>query len=304
MDRLIAMQVFIEVAQTGSFTEAAQHLDMSRTMVTRYVAELEQWLGAALLQRTTRSVTLTHAGEQALHYCSQLVDISQDLTQAVMPSQGTLRGQLRITCSMSLAYAYVVVVLHEFLALHPALSIDLVASDTAEKLVEQRIDLAIRISSEPDLGLIARPLGICDSVLVAAPAYLAQYGVPQTPHDLKQHKCLGYMNFGRSIWYLTKQGQTEAINIVTPLAANEATILLQATLAGAGIALQPLYLVHEALKEGTLQVVLPDWSPEPMQIQALYTSRRHLAPAIRALLDYLVERFKQAPWLAVNTQSH
>lgn len=298
MDRLTAMQVFKEVAQTGSFTVAAEQLNMSRAMVTRYVTELEQWLGTRLLQRTTRSVTLTDMGEQTLRHCMQVLDITEDLTQTVMPTTGVLRGQIRMTCSMSLAYAYVVEVLSEFLTLHPELKIDLVVSDTAEKLVEQRIDVAIRITNEPDLGLIARPLGTCDSVLVATPDYLAKQGVPQVPQDLVKHRCLGYANFGRSTWYLTKQDNTEAINVSTPLTANDATVLLQAVLSDAGIALQPLYLVHQLLKENRLIMVLLDWSPEPMQIQALYTSRRHLAQPIRVLLDYLVERFQQAPWLS------
>lgn len=297
MDRLIAMQVFKEVAQTGSFTVAAEQLSMSRAMVTRYVAELEQWLGTRLLQRTTRSVTLTDMGEQTLRYCTQVLDMTEDLTQVVRPTTGVLRGQIRLTCSISLAYAYVVELLSEFLALHPELKIDLVVSDAAEKLVEQRIDVAIRISNEPDFSLITRPLGLCASVLVATPQYLAQYGTPQVPSDLGAHRCLGYAHFGRSTWYLSKQGVTEAIQVSTPLTANDATILLKGTLASAGIALQPLYLVHNWLKEGMLNRVLPDWSPELMQIQALYTSRRHLAQPIRVLLDYLVEGFKQAPWL-------
>lgn len=300
MDRLTAMQVFSEVAQTGSFTTAAEQLNMSRAMVTRHVTELEQWLGTRLLQRTTRSVTLTHAGEQTLRYCLQVLDLTQDLTQVVIPTDGILRGQLRITCSVSLAYAYLALVLSDFLAAHPALSIDLLVSDTSEKLVEQRIDLAIRITNEPDLGLITRSLGQCDSVLVATPEYLRRKGTPQVPSDLAKHQCLGYVNFARSRWCLTKQDSIETINVLTSLTANEATVLLQAALAGAGIALQPLYLVHEALQQGVLKTVLPDWSPEPMQIQALYTSRRHLAPTVRVLLDYLVERFKHAPWLALR----
>lgn len=302
MDRLIAMQVFKEVAQKGSFTVAAKQLGMSRAMVTRYVTELEQWLGTRLLQRTTRSVTLTAMGEQTLRYCMQILDMTEDLTQVVMPTTGVLRGQLKLTCSLSLAYAYVAKLLGEFLALHPELKIELVVSDMAEKLVEQRIDVAIRITNEPDAGLIARPLGVCDSVLVATPEYLAQYGIPTKPRDLAAHRCLGYMNFGRSTWYLTKQDITEAININPHLTANDATVLLQAVVSHAGIALQPLYLVHQLLKNKRLVAVLPDWLPEPMQIQALYTSRQHLAQPIRVLVDYLVEHFKQAPWLATNTQ--
>jgi len=184
----------------------------------------------------------------------------------------------------------------DFLKLHPQLKIDLNASEGALNLVEARIDLAIRISAEPDPMLIGRVLAPCTSVLVASPAYLAEHGVPQAPADLATHRCLSYANFGKSVWKLSRGEQTAQVSVGGHLSANEATALLRAALAGGGIALQPSYLANPHLADGSLQAVLPDWSLPDMAIYALYPSRKHLSPAVRALLDFLVERFMVLPW--------
>ena len=297
MDRLTAMRVFTEVATSGSFSATAERLEMSRAMVTRYVGEMEQWLQARLLQRTTRSVTLTDAGEQALRRCQQMLALVEDIEEeTTATSEGELRGQLRLTCSVSFAYAQLGAAIADFLALHPQLKIDLDASEGSLNLVERRIDLAIRISSGPDPMLIARPLARCDSVLVAAPAYLARHGVPTLPTDLERHRCLSYANFGKSVWELSQSGRTERVAVSGHFSANEATTLLRAALAVAGIALQPTYLANPHIASGELQALLPGWELPVMAINALYTSRRHQSPAVRALLDFLVDRFEGAPW--------
>ena len=296
MDRLTAMRVFVEVAHSGSFSATADKLDMSRAMVTRYVGALEQWLQARLLQRTTRSVTLTDAGETCLRRSQQMLALVDDVEEETASQDGALRGQLRITCSTSLAYAQMATAITAFLALHPQLKIDLNASEGALNLVEARIDLAIRISAEPDPMLIARPLAPCDSVLVASPGYLAQQGRPRSPADLATHRCLSYANFGKSVWRFQRGTEQTQVSVASHFSANEATALLQAALAGGGIALQPTYLANPHLAQGTLQVVLPQWQVPAMTIYALYPSRKNLSPAVRALLDFLVERFAQVPW--------
>ncbi|MES2950223.1 MAG: LysR family transcriptional regulator [Pseudomonadota bacterium] len=297
MDRLTAMHVFAEVATSGSFTATADKLDMSRAMVTRYVAELEQWLGARLLQRTTRSVTLTDAGETCLRRSQQMLALMENVEEETATSSGgELRGQLRLTCSMSFGYAHLAAVLSDFLTLHPQLKMDLNASEGALNLVDARIDLAIRISGEPDPMLIARPLARCDSLLVASPSYLAAHGAPQVPQDLAQHRCLSHANFGKSVWHLARGAETERVSVVSHFSANEATALLKAAMAGGGIAMLPTYLVNPGVDTGALRVVLPEWTVPALTIYALYPSRRNLSPAVRALLDYLVGRFETVPW--------
>lgn len=300
MDRLTAMQVFVEVANSGSFSATADKLDMSRAMVTRYVSEMERWLDTRLLQRTTRSVTLTDAGEVCVRRCQQMLALVEDVEEETSYHQGELRGQLRITCSVSLAYAQLAAAIVEFLRLHPQLKIDLNASEGSLNLVEARIDLAIRISAAPDPTLIGRILAPCKSVLVASPEYLSVYGMPVTPADLAKHRCVSYANFGKSAWKLTRnergvQVSTE-VSVAGYFSANEATSLLQACLAGGGIALQPTYLANPHLQDGSLQQLLPDWTLPEMSIYALYPSRKHLSPAVRALLDFLVEWFARVPW--------
>lgn len=296
MDRLTAMQVFVEVAHSGSFSATADKLDMSRAMVTRYVGALEQWLGARLLQRTTRSVTLTDAGESCLRRSQQMLALMENVEEETLSRGDELRGQLRITCSMSLAYAQMAAAVVDFLARHPQLKIDLNASEGALNLVEARIDLAIRISAEPDPMLVGRVLAPCTSVLVASPAYLAAHGLPQTPADLATHRCLSYANFGKSTWKLDRGDEHAEVRVASHFSANEATALLRAALAGGGIALQPRYLANPHLQDGSLQQVLPTWKVPDMAIYALYPSRKHLSPAVRALLDFLVQRFATTPW--------
>ena len=296
MDRLTALRVFAAVAESGSFSATAEQLDMSRAMVTRYVGTLEQWLGARLLQRTTRSVTLTEAGESCLRRGQQMLALVDDVEQETSRHGTALRGQLRVTCSVSFAYAQMAAALTDFLKQHPQLKIDLNASDGALNLVEARIDLAIRISAEPDPTLIGRVLAPCDSVLVASPAYLAAHGVPQTPAALATHQCLSFANFGKSTWALHRDQERCQVNVRSQLSANDATALLQAALAGGGVALQPTYLANPCVADGRLQVVLPDWKLPDMAIYALYPSRKHLQPAVRALLDFLAQRFSAQRW--------
>ena len=296
MDRLTAMRVFVAVAENGSFSATADQLEMSRAMVTRHVGALEQWLGARLLQRTTRSVTLTDAGETCLRRSQQMLALADDVEQETSRHDTALRGQLRVTCSVSFAYAELAAALADFLKLHPQLKIDLNASEGALNLVEARIDLAIRISAEPDPSLIGRVLAPCASVLVASPAYLAEHGTPSSPGELENHRCLSFANFGKSTWSLRRGDEVCDVKVRSQLSANEATALLQAALAGGGLALQPTYLANPHLAKGSLVLVLPDWQPPAMSIHALYLSRRHLAPAVRALLDFLVQRFAAPPW--------
>jgi len=296
MDRLSAMQVFVEVASSGSFSATADKLDMSRAMVTRYVAELEQWLGARLLQRTTRSVTLTDAGEHCLRRSQQMLALMADVEEETSSPDNALRGQLRITCSVSFAYAQLAAVVADFLVQYPQLKIDLNASEGALNLVDARIELAIRISAEPDPALIGRVLAPCTSVLVASRSYLATHGGPENPADLATHRCLSYANFGKSVWTLRRGEEQTQVSVGSHFSANEATALLSAALAGGGIALQPTYLANRHLADGSLKQVLPEWTLPDMAIYALYPSRKNLSPAVRALLDYLVARFATVPW--------
>ncbi|MDQ1814055.1 LysR family transcriptional regulator [Massilia sp. CCM 9210] len=295
MDRITAMRVFVEVAGSGSFSASADKLDMSRAMVTRYVSEMEKWLGTRLLQRTTRRVTLTDAGETCLRRSQQMLSLSENMEEETA-SSGELRGLLRVTCSLSFGHAQLAQALVRFTARHPRLKIDLNLNEGALNLVEARIDLAIRISGEPSPLLIARPLAQCDSLLVASPAYLAAHGAPATPQELEQHRCLSHANVGRSIWSFARDGEAVQVGVISYFSANDATALLASAVAGGGIAMLPTYLVNPVVASGELVRVLPQWRVPALTIYAIYPSRRQLSPAVRALLDFLVQHFAVLPW--------
>lgn len=295
MDCLTAMQIFGEVVQRGSFTAAAEHLGMTRVMVTRYVTQLEKWLGARLLQRSTRRISLTEAGESCLAQCRQMLDLAADMRDRSGQRDLAPKGQLRITTSMSFGVAHLAAAISDYLRQYPAVAVDMLIVDRAINLIEDRVDLAIRISGELDPNLVARRIAPCRSVICAAPAYIAGHGLPQAPADLARHNCLTYSNFGKGEWRFRRADEDIAVPIAGNLSANEATVLTQAALAGAGIALQPTYLAGPLIRSGQLVHLLPDWQPPDLTIWGVYLTRRHVPAALRTLLDFLVARFGQNP---------
>ena len=295
MDRLAAMKVFVEVARCGSFTAAAEHLDMSRVMVTRHVAALESWLQTRLLQRSTRRISLTEAGEVFLTQSRQMLELSADMLERSGERDRAPRGQLRVTSSMSFGMAHLAAAIAEYLALYPEVSVDLLMVDRAVNLIEDRVDLAVRISGELDPNLVARRIAPCRSVVCAAPAYLARCGTPQRPADLARHNCLTYSRFGKSEWRFRSGADETSVPVGGNLSANEATVLTQAARVGAGIALQPTYLAGPLIRSGELVRLLPDWQPPDLTIWGVYLSRQHVPATLRTLLDFLVQRFAGQP---------
>jgi DNA-binding transcriptional LysR family regulator len=294
MDRLQAMQVFVATVEGGSLSAAADRLDMSRPVVTRHIAQLEAWAGARLLHRSTRRLSLTSAGEAVLPLCQQMLTLAQDVQIQLQSADqaAQLTGQLRLTTSNSVGQAQLAPALASFVERHPGVSVDLQMQDRAVNLVEERIDLAIRIAVELDPNLIARRLCDCHSVVCASPVYLAKHGQPETPEALANRNCLTHSYFGKSVWQFTDaRGVPASVAVSGNLTANDALALMRAAEAGAGIARLPTVLACDALKRGALVPVLAGWTPEVAGVFAVYTSRRHMPPALRALLDFLVERF-------------
>jgi len=295
MDRLAAMQVFSEVAQRGSFTAAADHLGMSRVMVTRYVTELEQWLGTRLLQRSTRRISLTASGEACLARCRHMLELSAEMQEGAGQGDQGPKGPLRITASMSFGIAHLAAAVSDYLAQYPEVSVDMLMVDRAVNLIEDRVDLAVRISGELDPSLVARRLAPCRSVICASPGYIERHGLPASPADLARHNCLTYSNFGKGEWRFSRGDEQVSVPVGGNLSANEAAVLTQATLSGAGVALQPTYLVGQLIRSGQLVQLLPDWSPPELAIWGVYLSRKHLPASLRTMLDFLVERFGGMP---------
>lgn len=298
MDRLSALQVFTEVADRGSLTAAGESLDMSRAMVSRYLQDLERWLGVRLFHRSTRRVTLTDAGEEALPRCRQMLELAQSLQSTAGERRSVPRGRLRITASPSFAQSHLAGAISQFLTRYPQVQVELIATEHAVNLVEERIDLALRIGNVLDATLLARRLGACRSALCASPGYLAAHGAPAVPAELRSHRVVGHAYIGRNEYRLHRDGLQLRVPVSASLSTNEVLVMRAATLAGAGIALLPTYCVADDLVAGRLQRVLPEYEPEPLGIHALYLSRQHQPLLLRLMIDHLVAHFGsgEPPW--------
>ncbi|MEN5300142.1 LysR family transcriptional regulator [Brucella sp. TWI559] len=288
MDRITAARVFIETVERGSATAAAEALDMSRAMASRYIASIEGWSGTRLLHRTTRQLSLTSAGERVLELCKEMVRIADTITDVAMDA-GTPRGRLRVTAPSILADALLIPLLANFSGDYPHIKVDLLISDRPVDLVQDRIDVAIRIANTLDPSLIARRLGSCPSQLYAAPAYLKAHGQPGGVEDLKEHYCLTYTNLGGAEWTLGNGRVQIAVPVAGSFQTNDALALRRAAIAGMGIAMLPTFAADQDVRDGKLEVVLAEWQPEALGIHALYASRQHLPMAARVLIDFLAD---------------
>ncbi len=298
MDRITAMHVFVEVVERGSLTAAAEALEMSRAMVTRYLAEVERWLGARLLHRTTRRISLTAPGEAALLRFRQILAIGDELHGELATDNPEPHGLIRVTASVSFGQIHLAAAVADFVKRHPLTRVELLLVDRVVNLVEERVDIAVRISRAIDPALIARWLAPCRSVLCAAPSYLAERGTPTTADELAGHNCLTHHYVGKSVWHLQRDGRAIAVAVGGNISANEASLLLEAVRAGAGSAMLPTYQIAPLLRSGELVEVLPEYDVEGLGIHAVYASRRQLPTIMRSFLDFLVERFASPDFLA------
>ncbi|MEJ5862398.1 LysR family transcriptional regulator [Pseudomonas farsensis] len=295
MDRLNAMRVFVSVVDLGSQSAAADHLGLSRPVVSRYLAELEDWVGARLMQRTTRKLSLTAAGQETLPRCRQMLALAGDLQDAVRQPDDAPRGELRISVSTSFGQAQLVDALAAYIKRYPGVKVELQMLDRTVNLVDERIDLAIRTSSDIDPSLIARRLSVCRSVICASPAYLSEHGTPQQVADLALHNCLTHAYFGHNLWHFEVQSVEIAVPVQGNISANEAMTLQRAALAGVGIAMLPSYQAASAIRSGELVRLLPGARPRELTLSAVYTSRKHMPASLRSMVDFLVERFAGEP---------
>lgn len=296
MDRLTAINVFIEVAKTGSFTKAADNLDMSRPMVTRYISLLEDWVGVGLLQRSTRKVSLTPNGELYLDKCRQIQDIAFDIEVNSKSTLSAPHGVIRVACSVSFAKSQFKTLVAPFLEKYPHVTMDFVVTDRQVNLIESRVDFAIRITNHLDPGVVSKKIGVCRSCLVASPSYLKKNGTPKKVEDLKKHVVMAHDHFKKVDIQIHKEGRLEDLIFSGAFSSNETLLLFEATLEGLGIAMLPNYLVQEALKKKELMEVLPDWELPEMGLHLVFMNRKIIAPQVRLFIDYLAEKAKRQSW--------
>lgn len=297
MDKLAAMQVFVKVVELGSFSRAAEALDLSRTMTTTHVARLEEQLQVRLLNRTTRRLSLTEAGRAYYERGSALLADLQGLEASLQAMSEQPAGVLRITAPVSFGRLHLAPVLAEYLDRYPRVRLDVSLNDRTVDLVEEGYDLAIRITRLADSSLIARRLATMHIKLCASPTYLRRRGAPSVPADLASHDCLGYAYAGTaSVWTLEgPEGLVEA-RVHPETRANNGELLRELALHGHGIVLMPAFLLSDHLAKGELVEVLPDYSAGELGVFALYASRKYLSAKVRTLVDLLSERFAASSW--------
>ena len=294
MDRLEAMNVFVTIVERGSLSAAAEHLDLSRTKVTRYLGELEKWMDTRLLHRTTRSLSLTDAGRETLEVARDLLSLEESLSGIRNQNRVSLKGQLRITASYSIVNSFLIDAITSFVEQWPNVAIDIVSTDEAVNLVESRIDLAIRVTNALPSNVVAKQLAECRSVICASPKYIEQKGTPLNAQDLADHNCLSFSYFGRSEWAFRGPNGDESVSIKGSISANTPEVLLAAALNGSGISLQPFPSVKHLLDEGKLIRLLPEWHPRTLGVHAIYGTRKQVTPLLRAFIDHLSGSMKDA----------
>jgi DNA-binding transcriptional LysR family regulator len=296
-DELAGMLAFARVVEERSFSAAARRLVRSKSAVSKQVSELEDRLGVRLLNRTTRRLSLTEAGSAVYEHCLRMVAAAEEAERVVAALSGAVRGTLRLAAPVSFGTRHLAPLIPQLLQLYPELAIDLSLDDHMVDLVEEGFDLAVRIAELGDSGLIARRLATARRVLCAAPAYLAEHGVPREPRDLPRHNCLGYSYLrsptGQEVSFRSEGGMT--LRLRGNFIANNGEALLAALLGGVGIALMPTFIVADELRAGRLRVLLADAVTMDSTVSALYPANRNLSPKVRAVVDFLAERFGPTP---------
>ncbi len=293
---LSRIRAFVQVFDAGGFSAAARQHGRSKALLSKYVTDLEDYLGVRLMNRTTRKLSLTEAGEAYYREASQLLQQLDDLDASILDQTAAPRGLLRVSAPRNFGEMILAPAIFSFLAEQPGVTLDLRLEDRFVDLVEEGIDVALRIAAAPDSSLIARRLAAMRHSVVAAPAYLDAHGVPRAPEDLRNHAAIVDTNLsGQANWRFAVDGQTVSVHVRGPVRVNSPLSARDAALAGLGIAVLPGYLADPMIAAGRLVPILDGHVQTGASLMAVYPHRRHLAGKVRALIDYLVEWFDSHP---------
>jgi DNA-binding transcriptional LysR family regulator len=293
MDRLDAMHLFLRVAELGSFAAVAQQMGLARSVVTRQIAALEAHLGVKLMVRSTRHLALTSAGTAYLEKCRVILNLVESAETDVAAERQTPRGNIRISLPLSFGIKRLAPLLLEFALRYPEVSLDMDYTDRRVKLIEEGIDLSIRITRRLDPGDVARKIGTANLLAIAAPAYLARHGQPQHPSELAHHECLGYTASGTTqSWQFMVNGQLETFPVRSRINANNGEVLTEAVAQGMGISLQPDFIVAPYLESGRVASILANFPTPELGVYALLPSNRQVPHRVRALMDFLAEHLQ------------
>jgi len=296
VDRLAAMKVFVRVVETGSFSAIARENATTQSAVSKQVAALEAHLGAKLLSRSTRALSLTEEGEAFFPEARRLVSDFEAVEGRVRSGQPQLMGWLRIAASVAYGRRILMPLVQSFLKRNPAVRIDLRLSDGFTDLVEQGVDLALRLGNLPDSSLVARKIGEWRRVLVAHPSYFARFSGPPPkldhPRDLSAHNCIVYTELStHNAWeFVSPAGETVHVRVAGNLQTNSSEAIRSAALSGLGVCHAPDWLLLDELASGQLVTLLPEWGGPPIPIQAVYPEHRRHAPKVEAFIAHLGEQ--------------
>ena len=300
MDTLSGMRLFAKVVETGGFSAAGRQVGLNASSVSRQVGQLEDALGARLLNRSTRRIGLTEAGRLYYERATRIVADVDEASAAVSELAEAPRGTLRLNVPVVFGRRYLAPYMREFLESHPALNVELNVTDHFVDLIEEGADLAIRIGGPGQSSYIQRKLATIDRVLCASPDYFARHGRPARPEDLAGHNCIVYRHQpGAVVWELIGADGTFAVPVSGNFASNNAGAIATAMVAGMGIALLPVWMVGREIKQGMAEIVLREYRAHPADmaddVYAVFPHARNLSAKVRACVDFLARKFRDEP---------
>jgi DNA-binding transcriptional LysR family regulator len=293
MDHLLAIGTFVRIAETGSLSAAARAAGRSLPAVSRSLALLEEHLGVRLMHRTTRRTHLTEAGQQYLQRCKRLLAELEEANASVSDLGRSLVGPITMTAPILFGQMHVAPIVMEFLSEHAKVSVNLILADNVANIVEEGIDLAVRIGNLPDSGLVARRLATVRRVACASPEYLKRHGMPKAPGDLSGHNCLQFSALSPTpYWELYASGKARQFRVQGKFSSNHGATMIDAAREGLGIVLALSYQVQEHVARGELRVLLEHFEPPPIPVHAVFASGRLQPARVRALAELLVNRLE------------
>jgi DNA-binding transcriptional LysR family regulator len=298
MGRFNQLETFVRVVESGSFSGAAERLQVAKSVVSRRLTDLEERLGARLLNRTTRRLSLTEGGQQLYERAVRLLMEMDEAEQALTSGTNALHGRLRVAAPLSFGILHLAPAVDEFLTAHPELELDLDLNDRRVNLVEEGFDMAVRIGRLPDSSLVARRLAPVRMVAVASPDYLRRHGEPRAPEELAGHQGLIYANEpdGQTWPFQDGRGNTRKGRVSARLRANNGDVLLSAAIGGLGIVIAPTFLAYRAIAAGEVRPILTEFAPVSSAAYAVFPSNRYVPARVRAFADALAARFGDTPY--------
>jgi LysR family transcriptional regulator for bpeEF and oprC len=303
MNKLLAMEVFVQVVDAGGFTRAAEIMKLPKATVSTLVQSLELSLSVKLLHRTTRQVTVTSDGAAYYERCLRILSDVREAEESLSRNRASPSGRLRVDAATGVANDILIPALPGFFERYPDIALELGCGDRPVDLIEEGVDCAIRGGALPDSNLIARRVGVLHFVTCASPGYLAKYGRPAHPDELANHRCVNYFSSktGKIYDWDFSRGDEE-VRIAPPscLAVNDSTAYISAGLAGLGMMQMPSYTVGAYLQSGALELVLEDWHSAPLPVNVVYPQNRHLSAKVRVFVEWVADLFMTHPGFQVK----